>query len=138
MLSRSGESSRPNRYIRPRTREHGTREHANINMLGFNMLGSKIQQKVSKNAGKKPTQKEISAYYEQHKSQYGQPERRNILIIRTRTGTREHANRYFALAHASQPSYIRTSLLWQFLQAFFGGVRAEHRKRTSSRAPLKG
>jgi foldase protein PrsA len=51
----------------------------------LNMLGSKIQQKVSKNAGKKPTQKEISAYYEQHKSQYGQPERRNILIILTKT-----------------------------------------------------
>ena len=31
-------------------------------------------------SGKKPTQKEIAAYYEQHKSQYGQPEKRNILI----------------------------------------------------------
>jgi foldase protein PrsA len=51
----------------------------------LNMLSSKIQQKISKNAGKKPTQKEISAYYEQHKSQYGQPEKRNILIILTKT-----------------------------------------------------
>jgi foldase protein PrsA len=51
----------------------------------LNLLSSKIQQKVSKNAGKKPSQKEIQAYYEQHKSQYGQPERRNILIILTKT-----------------------------------------------------
>ena len=49
------------------------------------MLSSKIQQKVSKEAGKKPSQKEIQAYYEQHKSQYGQPEKRNILIILTKT-----------------------------------------------------
>lgn len=51
----------------------------------LDLLSQKIQQKISKDAGKKPTQKEISAYYEQHKSQYGQPERRNILIILTKT-----------------------------------------------------
>jgi foldase protein PrsA len=51
----------------------------------LNSLSSKIQQKVSKEAGKKPSQKEINAYYEQHKSQYGQPEKRNILIILTKT-----------------------------------------------------
>ncbi len=51
----------------------------------LNMLSSKIQQKVTKDAGKKPSQKEITAYYEQHKSQYGQPERRNILIVLTKT-----------------------------------------------------
>jgi len=51
----------------------------------LNMLSSKIQQKVTKDAGKKPSQKEIAAYYEQHKSQYGQPERRNILIVLTKT-----------------------------------------------------
>ncbi len=51
----------------------------------LNSLSSKIQQKVSKEAGKKPSQKEIRAYYEQHKSQYGQPEKRNILIILTKT-----------------------------------------------------
>jgi foldase protein PrsA len=51
----------------------------------LDMLSQKIQQKVSKNAGKKPSQQEIKAYYEQHKSQYGQPERRNILIILTKT-----------------------------------------------------
>ena len=51
----------------------------------LNMLSSKIQQKVTKDAGKKPSQQEITAYYEQHKSQYGQPERRNILIVLTKT-----------------------------------------------------
>jgi foldase protein PrsA len=51
----------------------------------LNLLSSKIQQKISKNAGKKPNQQEITAYYEQHKSQYGQPERRNILIVLTKT-----------------------------------------------------
>jgi foldase protein PrsA len=51
----------------------------------LNLLSQKIQQKISKNAGKKPSQKEIAAYYEQHKSQYGQPERRNISIILTKT-----------------------------------------------------
>jgi foldase protein PrsA len=48
-------------------------------------LSTKIQQKVTKEAGKKPSQKEISAYYEQHKSTYGQPEKRNILIVLTKT-----------------------------------------------------
>jgi foldase protein PrsA len=48
-------------------------------------LSTKIQQKITKNAGKKPSQKEITAYYEAHKSQYGQPEKRNILIILTKT-----------------------------------------------------
>jgi foldase protein PrsA len=51
----------------------------------LNLLSQKIQAKVGKNAGKKPSQQEITAYYEQHKSQYGQPERRNILIILTKT-----------------------------------------------------
>jgi len=51
----------------------------------LDMLSSKIQQKVTKDAGKKPSQKEIQSYYEQHKSQYGQPERRNILIVLTKT-----------------------------------------------------
>jgi foldase protein PrsA len=48
-------------------------------------LSTKIQQKVTKDAGKKPSQKEINSYYEQHKSQYGQAEKRNILIVLTKT-----------------------------------------------------
>ena len=51
----------------------------------LDLLSSKIQAKVSKDAGKKPSQSEVSAYYAQHKSQYGQPEKRNILIILTKT-----------------------------------------------------
>lgn len=51
----------------------------------LDMLSQKIQQKITKKAGKKPTQKEITAYYEQHKSQFGQPERRNLMIILTKT-----------------------------------------------------
>lgn len=51
----------------------------------LDLLSTKLQQKISKNAGKKPSQSEIKAYYEQHKSQYGQPEKRNILIILTKT-----------------------------------------------------
>ena len=48
-------------------------------------LSTKIQSKITKDAGKKPTEKEISDYYEQHKSQYGQAEKRNILIVLTKT-----------------------------------------------------
>ena len=51
----------------------------------LDLLSTKLQQKISKKAGKKPSQSEVKAYYEQHKSQYGQPEKRNILIILTKT-----------------------------------------------------
>jgi foldase protein PrsA len=57
----------------------------------LDMLSSKIQQKVTKDAGKKASEKEIKAYYEQHKSQYGQPERRNILIVLTKTQAQAEA-----------------------------------------------
>jgi foldase protein PrsA len=51
----------------------------------LDLLSTKLQQKISKDAGKKPSQSEVKAYYEQHKSQYGQPEKRNISIILTKT-----------------------------------------------------
>ncbi len=51
----------------------------------LDLLSTKLQQKISKEAGAKPTQKQIQSYFEQHKSQYGQPEKRNILIILTKT-----------------------------------------------------
>lgn len=51
----------------------------------LDMLSQKLQQKVTKDAGKKPSEQELKSYYEQHKSQYGQPERRNILVILTKT-----------------------------------------------------
>lgn len=57
----------------------------------LDMLSSKIQQKITKNAGKKASEKEVKAYYEQHKSQYGQPERRNILIVLTKTQAQAEA-----------------------------------------------
>ncbi len=57
----------------------------------LNTLSSKIQQKVNAEAGKKPSQHEITAYFEQHKSQFGQPERRNILIVLTKTQAQAEA-----------------------------------------------
>jgi foldase protein PrsA len=57
----------------------------------LDMLSSKIQQKITKDAGKKASEKEITSYYEQHKSQYGQPERRNILIVLTKTQAQAEA-----------------------------------------------
>jgi foldase protein PrsA len=57
----------------------------------LDMLSSKIQQKITKSAGKKASEKEIKSYYEQHKSQYGQPERRNILIVLTKTQAQAEA-----------------------------------------------
>jgi foldase protein PrsA len=51
----------------------------------LNLLATKIQQKVTKEAAKKPDDKEVATYYQQHKSQFGQPERRNILLILTKT-----------------------------------------------------
>jgi foldase protein PrsA len=57
----------------------------------LDMLSQKIQQKVTKDAGKKPNQQEIKSYYEQHKTQYGQPERRNIMVILTKTQAQAEA-----------------------------------------------
>jgi parvulin-like peptidyl-prolyl isomerase len=49
----------------------------------LNLLSSKIQQKVAKKGA--VTQAEISKYYNEHKSQYGTPEKRNVKIILTKT-----------------------------------------------------
>jgi foldase protein PrsA len=46
------------------------------------LLSSRIQQKVTSEASKEPTQQEIKAYYEHQKQQ---PERRNLLIVLTAT-----------------------------------------------------
>jgi len=48
------------------------------------LLARKIQEKVTKSATKKPSKKEIEKYYNEHKSQYGKAERRNISIILTK------------------------------------------------------
>jgi foldase protein PrsA len=50
----------------------------------LNMLSSKIQQKVSKSKGT-VTQAEIEKYYNEHKSQFGTPEKRNVRIVLTKT-----------------------------------------------------
>lgn len=50
----------------------------------LNLLSSKIQQKVSKEKGT-ATQAQISKYYNEHKSQFGAPEKRNVKIILTKT-----------------------------------------------------
>jgi len=48
------------------------------------LLARKIQEKVTNSAKKKPSKKEIEKYYNEHKSQYGKPERRNVDIILTK------------------------------------------------------
>lgn len=50
----------------------------------LNLLSSKIQQKVVKEKSK-VTQAQISKYYNEHKSSYGVPEKRNVEIILTKT-----------------------------------------------------
>ena len=50
----------------------------------LNLLSSKIQQKVSKEKGT-VTQAQLKKYYEEHKSQFGSPEKRNVKIILTKT-----------------------------------------------------
>lgn len=49
----------------------------------LNMLSSKIQQKIAKQKAT-ITEAQIEKYYNEHKSQYGTPEKRNLLIILTK------------------------------------------------------
>lgn len=50
----------------------------------LNLLSQKIQQKVAKEKST-VTDKEIEKYYDEHKSNYGVPEKRNVEIILTKT-----------------------------------------------------
>jgi foldase protein PrsA len=50
----------------------------------LNLLSSKLQQKIAKQKGA-VTQAEISKYYNEHRSQFGSPEKRNVKIILTKT-----------------------------------------------------
>jgi foldase protein PrsA len=50
----------------------------------LNMLSSKIQQKISKEKAN-VSEAQISKYYNEHKSQFGTPEKRNVNIILTKT-----------------------------------------------------
>lgn len=49
------------------------------------VLSPKITSKVTKEASKNVTKAEAEKYYNEHKSLYGQPERRNLLIVLTKT-----------------------------------------------------
>ena len=49
------------------------------------LLARKIQEKVAKTSKKKPSKSEVEKYYNEHKSQFGKPERRNLDIILTKT-----------------------------------------------------
>jgi foldase protein PrsA len=49
----------------------------------LNMLSTKIQQKISKK--KAVSQAEVEKYYNEHKSQYGTPEKRDVRIVLTKT-----------------------------------------------------
>lgn len=48
------------------------------------MLSQKVEEKVTK-AGKNVTEADAQKYYNEHKSQYGQPERRNLRVVLTKT-----------------------------------------------------
>jgi foldase protein PrsA len=51
----------------------------------LNQLSQKIQQKVSKSKTKPVTQAQISKYYNENKTRFGQPEKRDIELILTKT-----------------------------------------------------
>jgi foldase protein PrsA len=55
-----------------------------IMRVRLQLLARKIQEKIAKTAKKKPSKSEIEKYYNEHKSQYGKPERRNLSIILTK------------------------------------------------------
>jgi foldase protein PrsA len=51
----------------------------------LSMLTTKIQEKVTKNAKKTVSEAEVAKYYNEHRSLYGQPERRDLRIVLTKT-----------------------------------------------------
>jgi foldase protein PrsA len=50
------------------------------------LLTNKIRDKITK--GKKPTEKQIQAYYDKNKQRFSQPERRDVLVVLTKSGAR--------------------------------------------------
>ena len=50
----------------------------------LNLLSSKIQKKIAKGKGA-PSKAEIAKYYKENQSRFGTPEKRNVLIILTKT-----------------------------------------------------
>jgi foldase protein PrsA len=57
----------------------------------LNLLSQKIQQKVTKNGGKKPTEAQIQKYFNENKQRFGQPERRDLEIVLTKTQAQAEA-----------------------------------------------
>jgi foldase protein PrsA len=57
----------------------------------LNLLSQKIQQKIAKNGAKKPSEAEIQKYYNENKQRFGQPERRDLAIILTKTQAQAEA-----------------------------------------------
>jgi foldase protein PrsA len=51
----------------------------------LNLLSSKIQQKITKAKSAKVTEAQVAKYYNANKQRFGQPERRNLLVILTKT-----------------------------------------------------
>jgi foldase protein PrsA len=51
----------------------------------LSMLTTKIQEKVTKEAKKKVDEAAVAKYYNEHKSQYGKPETRDLRLILTKT-----------------------------------------------------
>jgi foldase protein PrsA len=51
----------------------------------LSMVSQKIQEKISKGGKKNVSEAEVTKYYNEHKSQFGQPEKRSIRIILTKT-----------------------------------------------------
>jgi foldase protein PrsA len=56
-----------------------------LQRVRLQLLARKIQEKVTKDAKKKPSKAEIQKYYNEHKAQFGKPESRNIQLILTKT-----------------------------------------------------
>jgi foldase protein PrsA len=50
----------------------------------YSMVSTKLQEKLTK-AHKNVSEAEVSKYYEEHKAQYGQPERRDLRVVLTKT-----------------------------------------------------
>jgi foldase protein PrsA len=57
----------------------------------LNLLSQKIQQKISKEGGKSVTQAQIEKYYNENKQRFGQPERRDLALILTKTQAQAEA-----------------------------------------------
>jgi foldase protein PrsA len=56
-----------------------------LQRVRLQLLARKLQEKVTKAAKKKPSKAEIAKYYNEHKSQFGKPESRNIQLILTKS-----------------------------------------------------